>query len=104
MRLSFAPALLALAAFVTPVSSQPPPAPRLDANGDALPNGAIARLGSLRFQPPRWNQAIALSPDGTVLATFSQGNNENTFIDFMDTATGTSVRKLKLDALGERMQ
>src|SRR5262245_11038228 len=51
------------------VLSEPPAKARLDAHGFPLPDGAIARLGDLHFAQPGPITAMALSPDGKVIAT-----------------------------------
>src|SRR5204863_9367180 len=90
--------LLALVAPVANAADHAAKTPRLDVNGDPLPDGAIARLGTSRFQPPAspFVRAIALSPDGKTVATATHDDKEGTRIDFMDTSTGKSLRKLKL--------
>jgi WD40 repeat protein len=100
MRIVSALVLLAHLAVVTSAASQPAKTPRLDVNGDPLPDGVIARLGTLRFQPPGHVSGVALSPDGTTLATATSGDKDGTRIDFMDTSTGKSRRKLDLPGLG----
>jgi WD40 repeat protein len=108
--------VLVLLVQTVPVSAAAPPqvnAPRLDVNGDPLPRGAVARLGTVRFQPEerfhqdgrgwRWRIAIAgvaLSPDGTTLATTSK-SDRGMRVEFMDTATGKCVRTLDLAAVPE---
>ena len=52
-----------------PPHSEPPPNPRTDRYGDALPEGAIARLGTLRLTHLGGIEAVAISPDGTVAAS-----------------------------------
>lgn len=49
--------------------SQPPLRPRTDRYGDVLPEGAIARLGTLRLTHLGGIEAVAISPDGTVAAS-----------------------------------
>jgi WD40 repeat protein len=41
---------------------------RVDNYGDPLPDGAVSRIGSIRFRHPRGLTALALSPDEKVLA------------------------------------
>jgi WD40 repeat protein len=67
---------------------------RLDAHGDPLPEGAVARLGTVRFRPAGYqgNSAVALSPDGKVVAIGGPPNNQ---LAFLDTATGKEVRRIE---------
>ena len=69
--------LVALAALILPLIApgQPPAAQgrkgqpaRLDRYGDPLPPRAIARLGSVRFRVPAEVNALAVSPDGRLVA------------------------------------
>src|SRR5262249_850962 len=57
-----------------PVQAQAPakggPA-RLDHNGDPLPNGALARLGSARFRHAEKVTGLAFLPDGQALVSSS---------------------------------
>jgi WD40 repeat protein len=103
------PVLILLAPIVVVNAAAPPRAksPRVDVNGDPLPGGAIARLGTVRFQPRHTAMApVTLSPDGKTVAAASSGDNGGTRIDFMDTSTGKSVRKLYLADVpaAQRMQ
>jgi WD40 repeat protein len=62
--------------------------PRTDLHGDALPAGALQRLGTVRF---RHNAtAIAYSPDGKILAS---GGHDNA-IRLFDAASGKEIRRL----------
>jgi WD40 repeat protein len=65
-------------------------ADRTDAQGDPLPRGALARLGTTRFRTGQFINAIALSPDGKLFAmpTF-QG------IEMLDAATGKQLLTAK---------
>jgi WD40 repeat protein len=65
-----------------------PPAPRVDALGDPLPDGAIARLGSARFLHEGVG-ATVMSPDGRFLATAGWDG-----IRVTTTATGALVRRI----------
>jgi WD40 repeat protein len=86
--------------------------PRLDADGDALPDGARARMGSQRFRPAQYrleggNVCVALTPDGKSLATGETGG-----IRFWDIQTGQETRfipmpiervdSLQFDSSGKR--
>jgi RNA polymerase sigma factor (sigma-70 family) len=68
--------LLATALPGTPAEKEPAPAAapadRADAFGDALPAGALARLGTLRFNHGYSLNALHFSPDGKTIV--SQGN------------------------------
>src|SRR5262249_7261345 len=87
--------VLTLLAHLAIVGAAAAQAPRLDVNGDPLPEGAVARLGTLRFQPQGESRAVALSPDGTTVARATRGD-KGTDIDLLDTSTGKSVRRLRL--------
>src|SRR5262249_53401268 len=73
-------------------SPAPPPdrAARLDAHGDSLPDGARARLGTVRFRGQF--QGVALSPDGKTLAL---GNYQG--LQLVEVATGKTVKTLRND-------
>ncbi|MDB5313697.1 MAG: hypothetical protein JWO38_7899, partial [Gemmataceae bacterium] len=61
------------------------PRPVVDAGGDALPAGAVARLGSARWRHAGEAQSISFSPDGKTLALLS--HNDGT-ITLFETTTG----------------
>jgi len=61
------------------------PAARVDRFGDPLPEGALLRLGSIRYRAGGVIFHAALSPDGKLLATASQFG-----ISFFDLTTGKS--------------
>ncbi len=64
-----------------------PTAPRnVDAHGDLLPEGAIARIGSSRFRHGSEIQYIAYSPDGRTLASVAVRN-----LRLWDAATGREL-------------
>ncbi len=78
--------LVLLAALLV---SPGPPAER-DAHGDALPEGAVGRLGGLRFRYEGSIDTIAFSPDGTTIASASSGRFE-----LWEAATGKWIRRLE---------
>src|ERR1700737_956109 len=69
------PALLTLFLLVTGTQAQP----RTDSLGDPLPDGAIARIGTLRFKhnPAQGSTVdVALfAPDGSKIVSLSQNND-----------------------------
>src|SRR5262245_52143918 len=88
----------ALLAWPVPPSGAEPPksAPEkaeavLDALGDPLPEGALARLGTLRFRHRGEILVLSLSADGKLLAT---GDTANT-ISLWDVASGKLLHRFK---------
>jgi WD40 repeat protein len=105
MRLARVLTLLASVVIVTGAAAQPAKGPRLDVHGDPLPDGAVARLGTSRFQPPGAVRLVALSPDGTTVATAAYPSKEGLRVSFLDTSSGKTVRQTDLAEVdGERMQ
>lgn len=62
---------------------------RTDDNGDPLPDGAVCRLGSLRFRQESGVGALSRAPDGKTLA--SSGFQE---VKLWGAATGQEIRRL----------
>jgi WD40 repeat protein len=60
-----------------------------DRHGDALPDGAVARLGALRWRHPGFANALMFSPDGKTLASVCAGD-----LLLWNTTTGKVVRQL----------
>jgi hypothetical protein len=76
--------------------------PRLDAHGFPLPDGALARLGDLRFAQRGSITGIAISPDGKTVATggdpqrgyFQYGEWPTYSIYFWNVETGRITREV----------
>ncbi len=64
---------------------------RTDSHDDPLPPGAVARLGSVRWQHPGEIAALAFSPDGKVLAS---GGSEG-LVCMWDVSSGRKLRSLR---------
>jgi RNA polymerase sigma factor (sigma-70 family) len=83
-----------------PAPPDPPaagaPEPRVDADGEPLPQGAVLRLGSLRLRHRSALRSIAFAPDGKLL--FSAGWDQ--VIRGWDPATGKQVREIKAPERG----
>ena len=77
-----------------PAADKPPalnaPAPRTDLYGDPLPEGAVARLGTVRLRHSDTVDSVTFSPDGKLLA---RGSWDGT-IGLWETATGKEIRSL----------
>ena len=95
---------VAMLAPQTPIAASPqaerpadPPqaedksARRMDRYGDPLPEGAVARLGTLRFRVPGEIVALAFAPDGKSVAIAS---NRGLFL--MDPGSGKRIKQLSL--------
>jgi WD40 repeat protein len=69
------------------------PAARTDAQGDLLPEGALARLGTTRFRSAPENPTACLSPDGKLVAVGGPGRS----VRLLDAADGDEVRSFEID-------
>jgi WD40 repeat protein len=63
------------------------PAPRVDAEGDPLPRGVVARLGTLRLRHGGLG-GVAFSPDGKRVATWGSGG-----LQIADAVTGRTLHE-----------
>jgi RNA polymerase sigma factor (sigma-70 family) len=69
--------------------TDPAPQPRADAQGDALPEGVIARLGTVRLRGVRGS--LVYAPDGKLLASATGSAGEA--VTLWDPATGKPIRQ-----------
>jgi RNA polymerase sigma factor (sigma-70 family) len=87
------PEVVALARLAPPPTAEAAPPSRLDRHGDALPDHAIARLGTKRFDHSFVTDRVVWSPDGKVLAT-TGGNSMGRQLCLWDAATGRELHDL----------
>jgi WD40 repeat protein len=69
---------------------------RTDHFGDPLPDGAVARIGSVRLRHGDWVHAVALSPDGKLVASVGgrrYGGSIPDALTLWDAATGKELRR-----------
>ena len=81
------------------VRSEPPARDgraRTDAHGDALPPGAVVRLGSARFQHDHRPGPPAFSPDGKTMAVLVD-RPETSTLWLWDIETGKNLGRFRLD-------
>ncbi len=80
----------------TKVANPPKPAKevqaRTDRYGDPLPEGAIARLGTLRYRVGSVVRSVAFSPDGKTLAS-----GDNSSLRLWDAKSGKELRRFAGD-------
>jgi WD40 repeat protein len=84
-------AVLAVLLLPFALRAEPPAKPRLDAAGDPLSDGAIARVGTPRFRHAAPVQRVAFAPDGKALATGCDDGS----VRLWETATGRLVRRFE---------
>jgi WD40 repeat protein len=90
MRLLLAAGIALFVAASWPVVGEDVRPARTDTYGDPLPEGAIARLGTVRSQPASGAHCVAYSPDGKTLAT----GDRDDVIRFRDSTTGKETLQL----------
>jgi RNA polymerase sigma factor (sigma-70 family) len=79
-----------------PPAAEVAPSARTDLFGDALPDGALFRLGTVRFRHDSWVNSIALSPDGKTLFGGSALS-----VRLWDAVTGKPLRRFAIQDLWE---
>jgi WD40 repeat protein len=80
----------------------PAPAPKLDRYGDPLPEGAVARLGTLRYRQSNII-SLAYSPDGSQIASAGfSGEDKRCEVRLFDARSGKVIRRF-IPALKEKV-
>jgi len=70
--------------------------PSVDLYGDALPAGAVGRLGTIRFRRASMGLTdLAFLPDGKTILTARQGHE----LQFWDAASGRLVREIRIEPI-----
>jgi WD40 repeat protein len=96
--------IIAALAFVVPGRCQEPPREprpakaRVDFYGDPLPEGAIARLGTVRFRCAESVKEVAFSADGKLLATVASHSKQRSVI-LWDRPTGRKLREIPVRSI-----
>src|SRR5438876_7403628 len=73
-----------------PKTSDDPKKTRVDAHGDPLPSGVLARMGTIRFRHGAQIQYLQYTKDGKVLASF--GTDQ--VIRLWDTGSGKELQAI----------
>jgi RNA polymerase sigma factor (sigma-70 family) len=71
---------------------------RADVHGDPLPEGALARLGTLRFRPGGFLASLVVAPDGKTLVGLDTLGN----VSVLDAADGRTLRRFATGAARQR--
>src|SRR5262245_29446358 len=73
--------------------------PAVDAQGDALPPGAIMRLGTTRWRPGGYVSGLVFSPDGLRIASYHEEQYTTAAVTIWDVATGREVRRVEIPGI-----
>src|SRR5438128_12667343 len=85
--------VLAVSAFLLPLTAAFTEPPKLDLSGDPVPAGAIARLGSTRWRVGNGVHALRFQADGTLLTI-----SDDLLGQVWDTTTGRELRRFDIHA------
>jgi len=92
----------ALASTPPPAAAADPKEPKRvyhDQYGDALPPGAVARLGSVRLCPGQWFRTAVFSPNGKILASSGfSSEGDPLAIRLWDVANGKEIGRFSGDS------
>jgi WD40 repeat protein len=75
------------------VAQRPPPAPRRDLYGDLLPEGGLARMGTMRWRLEGGTHVLGFTPDGKGLIVNPNGPRTGP-LEILDVATGKVMARL----------
>jgi WD40 repeat protein len=93
--------LALLAAALAGASTDLRGAEAVDLYGDPLPDGAVARLGTIRYRHPGgYNNQAAFLPDGQTLLTGSPGNMMDRALRTINARTGELLHEFNIESQG----
>src|SRR3954466_14721841 len=84
------------------IAREKPDLPRKDPRGDPLPQGAVARLGTVRFHNPEPIHTVAFAPDGQSLLVFAH-HYPNSAVRLWNIADGKELARFDLCTFRENL-